>query len=312
MNITKQRSDSLTRVDFSNYGNILRVTFSPFEWSQDLLIIAFPNKIIVVHFKYNDTLELQILSEFHYGGLCTAISISPETNILPLNIKFCIANTKEFVLQVFSKEEDSLCKILAGHKSYINDIKYDFENNYIASVSDDCTLKIWSISSNYNCLATFKLSSPGVSTCWHKEDNSKLFVAEKSGIMKFYNINTQSPIISIDICKGLSSADWSPTDSKLVGSLNMGELVFWDITKSSTPRQTFIYSSNGGNIKFSAFGELVACVNKLECSLKVTHTRTMQLKFSTFISLPTNVCWHFKLPILCLGDDKHLCLWKIV
>lgn len=35
--------------DFSGYGQILHIQFSPFEWSQDLLLIAFQEKILLAH-----------------------------------------------------------------------------------------------------------------------------------------------------------------------------------------------------------------------------------------------------------------------
>lgn len=71
----------------------------------------------------------------------------------------------------------------------------------------------------------------GKSVHWHKEDNSKLLVAEKIGLIRFYNVDTQTPILSLDCGKPLFSAHWSPSDSQLVGSLQLGELFLWDMTR---------------------------------------------------------------------------------
>lgn len=70
-----------------------------------------------------------------------------------------------------------------------------------------------------------------MSTCWHKDDSSKLLVAEKLGLIRFYNVNTLKPILSLDIGKPLSVAHWAPSDSQLVGSLNLGELLLWDLMR---------------------------------------------------------------------------------
>lgn len=80
--------------------------------------------------------------------------------------------------------------------------------------------------------AILRLTSPGMSACWHRDDNSKLLVAEKVGIIRFYNVNKQKPILSFDYGKPLASAHWAPFDSQLIASLQMGELLLWDMTRS--------------------------------------------------------------------------------
>lgn len=67
--------------------------------------------------------------------------------------------------------------------------------------------------------------------CWHREDNSKLLVAEKIGLIRCYNVETQSPILSLDCGKSLSGLHWAPSDSQLVASLHLGELFIWDLLK---------------------------------------------------------------------------------
>lgn len=62
-------------------------------------------------------------------------------------------------------------------------------------------------------------------------DTAKLLVAEKIGLIRFYNVETQRPILSLDVGKPLSSAHWAPFDTQLVGSLQHGELLLWDLTR---------------------------------------------------------------------------------
>lgn len=112
----------------------------------------------------------------------------------------------------------------------MNDVKFDPDNSFLASTGDDNTVKLWE-TETFRCIATLPLTSPGISVGWHREDNSKLLVAEKTGLIRFYNVETQSPIISLDYGKPLSSIHWAPSDSQLVASLQLGELLIYDLLK---------------------------------------------------------------------------------
>ena len=39
--------------------------------------------------------------------------------------------------------------------------------------------------------ASFPLGSPGVALGWHPDDPAKLMVAEKEGVIRFYNVTNQ-------------------------------------------------------------------------------------------------------------------------
>ncbi|XP_065158113.1 nucleoporin Nup37 [Atheta coriaria] len=315
---TNQTNDQQVNfIDLQETSSIKSVHFSPYEWSQDTIIVVLEDLIIVGQVSIQDTISLKKLCEIEYSGAYTALSISPDACIstLPIHIQFCVADTKDFNLRVYSctgtSEEAQVHKDLVGHRSYINAVAYDPENNYISSVSDDNTCRVWSIPEDHECVATFILSSPGMATCWHREDVSKLLVAEKCGIIRFYNINTQKALMSLDVRKNLYDVHWAPSDSQLLGSLQMGELILWDVTKPSCPKQKLLFTQHGGSLRFSALGELVAAVNKLEGSLKVVHIHTLQQRLNVPIQLPTNVTWHSRLPVLCVGDDRRLCFWKV-
>lgn len=64
-------------------------------------------------------------------------------------------------------------------------------------------------------------------------------------------------------------------------------------------------------MKFNQDGNLIAVVNSLSFNLKVIQHENNQIKLNTQVTLPTNVTWHFRLPLVCVGDDRHLCFWKV-
>lgn len=72
-----------------------------------------------------------------------------------------------------------------------------------------------------------------------------------------------------------------------------------------------LFLENGGNLKFSSHGELIAAVNCLDNHLKILHVKGQVVKLTASVTLPTNVCWHYRYPLVCIGDDYNLCFWKV-
>lgn len=72
-----------------------------------------------------------------------------------------------------------------------------------------------------------------------------------------------------------------------------------------------IFPENGGLVNFSSQGEFIASVNCLDNSLKVLHLKSQTVKLSATVTLPTNVSWHYRHPLFCIGDDDNLCFWKV-
>ncbi|KAK5643283.1 hypothetical protein RI129_007128 [Pyrocoelia pectoralis] len=300
-------------INFEEAGLISVIHFSPYELSQDLLLIALPTKILVTQLIIQENISLKELAQMHNGVTCMALAISSETtiNTFPHNVVFCSAGD-DYKIRLFKSDLGlhSSTKILSGHSDYINDISYDPESNYLASVSDDNTVKIWDVV-NYTCETLF-LTSPGTAVCWHREDSSKLMVAEKIGLIRFYNVNTQKPILSLEFGKPLSAAHWSPSDSQVICSLHLGELVVWDLSHPSLPTNSkLLHTVDGGYLKINGTGELVAFVNRLEGFVKVALINSQQQRLCASLDLPTSLSWHFRLPLLCVANDNKLCFWKI-
>lgn len=65
--------------------------------------------------------------------------------------------------------------------------------------------------------------------CWHRADPGKLLVAEKMGLISFYNVENETCIFSTDYGKSLSSCHWSPTDDDIIASIHQGELLVWQL-----------------------------------------------------------------------------------
>ena len=72
-----------------------------------------------------------------------------------------------------------------------------------------------------------------------------------------------------------------------------------------------LHTDNGGDIKFCPLGNLVASVNKLDNSLKIIHINSQEQRLHVGVVCPTNVTWHFRQLLVCVGDDSMLRFWKV-
>lgn len=308
----KFTNDPTVTIDLSKHGRINWVYLAPYEWCQELIFIAFHRKLLVAQLSYNNSLELNDVIEIK-EEVQTAIALSPDTtiNAVPSLIKFCVASG-EFEILVCTADLDGnvTTENLSGHTDYINDLCYDHDNNFIISVSDDMTARVWDIQSN-QCSHTYSLSSPGVAVQCHRDDG-KLLIAEKSGVIRFYNVHTHAAIFSIDCGKMLSGVHWAPSDSAKLATLSMGEVSLWLLARTSCATYSkLIFTEFGGHVKFSPQGEYLALTNSLEGYLKIIHVNTQQQKISAKLKLLTNPSWHYKYPLLCVPDGGKLNFWKL-
>merc|ERR1719228_3115086 len=136
----------------------------------------------------------------------------------------------------------------------------------MASTGDDLTARVWTLKSSPNSpdakedvdmapdmSALFPLGSPGVALGWHPDDPAKLMVAERAGVIRFYNVSNQQTILSLDtpgthgLLDPLSSADLCPGNPLLVGGVvaSSGQRLVWDVSRSSQP-QTAESTADGG------------------------------------------------------------------
>lgn len=302
-------------------GQIYNVQLSPYEWSQNLICIAFSEEIAIGTVKFHDedeTLEEVVytpIKTFHHDTRVHAISWSPETSlsVVPKVLAFCVAGA-DFKIRLYNSDLNDLNKleIIGEHRDYINDISYESEGELLASVSDDHSCKLWAIKDEQKCLSTFHLTSPGMSVCWHNEESGKLLVAEKNGLIHMYNIRSHQAIMSLDAgIVPLSSADWSP-NSLNVACLAAGELILWDVSRPSRPLDSrTLYVEGGIVLKFLSSNEyLIATIGRPDNILKITNLRTKQVVLSADLQLYGGLSWHYKLPYVCAGNDREVHFWR--
>lgn len=245
------------------------------------------------------------------------MSFAPETSLaaIPKIVTFCAAGA-DFLLRIFRTDLQNADTVqcLKGHSNYVNDIAWDSEGEFLASVSDDYTCKIWSSESNYENVITFCLTSAGMSVRWHPEEPHKVLVAEKKGVIHFYNVRSQQAIISIDSPKNpLMCADWSLNNCNFVTALAGGEIVTWDLSRRPCSIDVKQVHEDGGRcVRFSPNSEhVVASVGRPDITLKVFTSKSAVPLLEAPLKLYGGLAWHHRLPYIAAAYDRKLCFWKV-
>jgi len=349
------------------------VAFNPFEWAAGLVAYGGKKSIIVGEVKLGEegesekAVEFSRLSEFHHDGRVEVIAWSPESSLLtyPKVVKFAVASGDKKLKIIHSDLDDvNRCTFLEGHTDYINDVVFLENGHQLASTGDDLTARVWTLkspastnssgaedppppppgedASTPEMTASFPLGSPGVALGWHPDDPAKLMVAEKEGVIRFYNVTNQQTILSLDttashgLLDRLSSAALCPGNPLLVGGLvsSSGHRLLWDISRSSQPLASPASSSassshsgaeqprfgtaspahpEGGSVcAFSvARPHLLASVGKMGGHIRVFNIQTNMTVFSSTLSSCRGLSWHARLPLLAVGSDKKVVIWKV-
>uniref|UniRef100_A0AAY4C227 Nucleoporin Nup37 n=1 Tax=Denticeps clupeoides TaxID=299321 RepID=A0AAY4C227_9TELE len=269
------------------------VEFSPFDCGSAASLLAYGGNLYVVvgtcRFQEEDVdvegVEFNTLWIFHHGVRVDCLAWSPESRLdhLPQNT-VCV---------------------------YVNQLVFEpTEGKQIASVSDDHTCRIWDLDGNE--AAVFRLRSPGTSVCWHPEEMYKLMVAEKRGIIRFYDLVTQQAVLSLDSGQvPLMSADWCLTNTIKVGAVVGTNWVIWDITRSSYPQEK--RPVHAGIFRWSRANENLFSTTdfpgKISSQLLVHHLGHPQPVMIGSSTVGGGLSWHRTLPLCVMGGDRKLAFW---
>ncbi|KAL0268134.1 UNVERIFIED_CONTAM: hypothetical protein PYX00_010195 [Menopon gallinae] len=309
-------------IDFKE--KIEHVSVSPFEWSQNLIALAFRNKIVVGIIKFQEDfddieqeVEFEPIEEFYNGQRVHALCWSPNASLnkIPKQIEICSANN-DFSLRILASDvatKRHIRREIEGHSDYINDCGYDLEGDYLASVSDDLTCKLWSVNQEFHLLNTFQLTSPGMCLSWRHEDPGKLLVGEKKGIIRLYNVLTLQSLNCVICCSvPLTGISWS-LNSKMIVILAGGELLVTNINSVSHPMESkMIHPGGGYKVALSSSNDnYVATAGRPGNTLKIIHVKNKQAVVSANLEIFGGFGWHYRLPCLCVGNNNKLAIFKI-
>ncbi|XP_073507621.1 nucleoporin Nup37 [Phyllobates terribilis] len=323
----KMKEDSLRKatytVDCEDFVHV--VEFNPFDSGGVGSLIAYGgiNYVVVASCQFQDEdssingIEFKILKTFNHAARVDAIAWSPETKcdaLLPL-LRFCTA-AGDKILRVFTSDfhEQHEYKVLQGHQAYINDVVFSScDGNEIASVSDDHTCRIWDLAGNQ--IAVFMLRSPGMSVVWHPLEAYKLMVAEKTGIIRIYDLSRHQAILSLESLQmPLMSADWCLQNTFRVGAVAENDWIFWEMPHSSYPQvKKPVHADRARCFKWSKCNENIfattGCPGKMNTQLLIHHLDHPLPILIGSAPLGSGLSWHRSLPLCVVGGYRKLFFW---
>ncbi|XP_049810753.1 nucleoporin Nup37 [Schistocerca nitens] len=296
---------------------------SPFEWSQNLLCIAFTNKITVGKLRFQEDeeemeekLEYVTIKEYHHTIRTHALAWSPETclDVLPKCLIFASADS-DFKVSVFSSDLDSnhSTEVLEGHRDYINCITFDTEGRLLFSGSDDNTMKMWDVKETFSCIGSLNFNSQVMSVTCHRDCPENVLVGLARDVVHLVSIQLRRSLMSFPTNSSpLQMADWAPSNSKSIAALSGGELVVWDISKTSWPSESRGYTVYGQYLKYCPSSENhIAVYGRPDHQVKVYIIQSNKPLLSVTLESSSWISWHFRLPYICAASDRKLCFWKV-
>ncbi|UXI16092.1 BUD31 protein [Sarcoptes scabiei] len=306
------------------------VCFSPFDESYDILACCCKERIYVYRIIINEKTSIdknvvnyEFISDYICGSPCVSLCFGPKTSFQNpteqcLNLS---AATEDFSILVltqklfkFRSADDSEQQFFVGHINHINDMAFEpINGDYLASTGDDCMCIIRSLKEN-NCNKSdtrIMLSSPGMTLKWHKNEPNKLFVAEKKGLIRFYDTITRVAVMSFDCnCYPLISSDWCFENNLFIGCAANKDLYFWDTSLTSLPIKV-IRTNFERLLEFQFFdSKLIAYRGRPNNFLCVKNFITNQTFIEKEFVAGRGISWNRKIPLLAVGGPKCIHLFR--
>ena len=163
------------------------VSFGFDKSSNHLLVFESNSRVFVIKLllsdeRFDTSFDYELIQDFIIGVKSSAVCLSPETNIDAIDccLRLAVA-TFHYDIRVIRSDYRSVepnveLLYLRQHSDFINDIAFEpFGGQTLASVSDDCSCCLWTISATGAQLESrLTLTSAGVSVKWHKSEPNKV------------------------------------------------------------------------------------------------------------------------------------------
>lgn len=116
---------------------------------------------------------------------------------------------------------------------------FDSHSGEFLAFTADNTLYLWNCQDS-SLKAKFSLQSLGAKVCWHRDEHTKFMVAETSGLIRIYSLETSSPVYSLlcynesikRITTPILSFDWSQISPEIIVANTSNEILLWNTSGS--------------------------------------------------------------------------------
>lgn len=185
VNYSKNKAGEIEHLTIPCRSFVSCVQFSPYEWCKDVLVYESNGCLNFLQLNSDENeFDYKEIDKIVVGIKCSAISFSPETNLMLLNktLKFAAAGIDKLIriyASTVKPAETASLSILRGHEGFINDLVFDPHNGEtLASVADDCVCCLWSVK-EVKLISKLQLTSPGRNVEWHSSEPNKVICTIK-------------------------------------------------------------------------------------------------------------------------------------
>lgn len=328
--------------------SVKKVEFFPYEWAQNLLAVCMPNEVKVFSF---NSYQQENNSESHTNennlqplmtvplqdGRIDHFSWSPRTNVATLkpiiqfavcdnnrNLMFCTADLSKETVRTLDQDLSAYVKTVEKKidADIVYKISYDHDNGEMIAFTADNSCFLW------NCelskLDQFSLQSSGVGICWHRDEKNKLMVAERSGLIRIYNLETMRPIYTLlsmepfneAVTFPLISFDWCQTNPEVVIATTKSQIIYWNTSGSCLPQKI---DDNVENLKVCRIAkfkdDIIGYLTGSDTNAKMTilNYRLNQVIYqSNNMKLLNSFSFNAILPVVAIANEQKLTVINLV
>lgn len=328
--------------------SVKKVEFFPYEWSQNLLAVCLPNEVKIFSFNPEEYVKngevppnenaLQALMTVPFQGRIDHFSWSPKTNVATLkpiiqfavcdnyhNLIFCTADLSKESVRTLDSDLSSFVKITETKidADVIYKIAYDNQNGDMIAFTADNSCYLWDCE-NSELASKFMLQSSGVGICWHRDEKNKLMIAERSGLIRIYNLETMRPmytLLSMDpvndpVSLSLLSFDWCQTNPEVVIATTRSDIIFWNTSKSCIPENLIDGVDSLKMCKIAKFkDDVIGYLTGTDTCSKLTimNYRLNQIVYQTKnMKLLNSFSFNSIQPVVAIANEQKLTIINLI
>ena len=163
----------------------------------------------------------------------------------------CITSSSDQLVRLWDVANGKKLREFSGHRASVADLEYSFDEQFIYSVSNDKTLRVWNVQTGI-CEKVLSNSKELTAVAAHPSLGVAA-VAEKGDTLRVWDLDTSIATKDLKVGKRqVTGVAFSPDGLQLAASSDDGNISVWDISKDYAISKTHLSSHPPANaIHFS-------------------------------------------------------------
>ncbi|KAL3091592.1 hypothetical protein niasHT_024174 [Heterodera trifolii] len=195
--------------------------------------------------------------------ICTNTSNSLELNCTERYISL----TNGTALWIYDLQKGSTLRELHDHDGNISGVAWHRQSPWLlASVGDDCTLRLWDLRSHPAQIAIRRATKPYRRLEFSPDCN---YIACAGELVSIYDLCMAQNVVHMLSCSPSSAVRFNPSECLLATADDDRTVRFWDVDTGECVTQTSIFNAKIGQIHFEPNGKyLIAVTEKQMASIR--------------------------------------------